>query len=133
MKFSNQGLTLWYGTPDAPAPMDNAEQPRQGNTIVVAVQPAAPGNRVDVKYRVDGGPVKAVPAARFRTDFAKRIDYFRATLPHFSTGDKVSYLPVVNGIAGRVPGGDMSHVFPAVFRLGAQSMKYLRHTDPLVA
>ena len=59
MEYANQGLKLWYGTADAPAPLDDVIQPRRGNMVVVGVQPADPGLAVP-GGRLDQGE-RAVP------------------------------------------------------------------------
>jgi hypothetical protein len=117
VKFSNEGLTLWYGTPDAPAPADDVVQPRRGNAVVVGVKPASPTNAVQVRYRVDDGPLRSVSGARYKTDYAQGVDYFRALLPDFSNGSLVSYLPFASDAARTVPTGQALDVLPSFFRL----------------
>ena len=61
MRIENQGLSLWYGTPDAPGPGTvipaGAEVP-----ITVGMSPADASNKVDVRYRINGGAVESLSA-----------------------------------------------------------------------
>src|ERR1700722_9485707 len=65
VKLTNDGLSLWYGTPDAPAPGDGGIVPRSGASLVVGVHPANPTNAVRVQFRVDGGVSQIVPGREF--------------------------------------------------------------------
>ena len=80
--LAHDGLELWYGTPDAPAPEGTTEQ-RQGVSVTVGVRPANPSNAVRVRYRVDGRGVETVSAPLVVNDFQKRTQYFRAAFPTF--------------------------------------------------
>jgi hypothetical protein len=131
MECSNDGLTLWYDTPDAPV---------QGDSITVGVRPAAPGNAVNLRYRVDGGFVRTAAAAlltsglsgartrtRTRTPSPEPLagpeyeyeyehqmgrnlgaQYFRASLPAVPPGALVEVLPVLTcgGRQTPSPAGD---------------------------
>ena len=80
MKLTHDHLSLWYGTPDAPAPLD--EIVSSGNAFVtVGVHPGSPTNGVHVRYRVDGGFVQSVPARHLRTDYDRNSQYFIASFP----------------------------------------------------
>ena len=118
MRFNNQQLTLWYGTSDAPAPLDGKIEARRGVVVVVAVQPAHSCNAVTVRYCVDEGLVQTVRAVRVRTDVAQRVDYFRAVFPDFWTGDRVAYLPIVTCSGRTAPDPVMATTLPSAFRLG---------------
>ena len=80
MRIENQGLSLWYGTPDAPGPGTvipaGAEVP-----ITVGMSPADASNKVDVRYRINGGAVESLPAPWFRN--SGDAQYFTARLPPF--------------------------------------------------
>jgi Protein of unknown function (DUF3237) len=121
MEYANQGLKLWYGTADAPAPLDDVIQPRRGNMVVVGVQPADPLNAVTVEYRVDDGPIRALRAAKFKKDFLKNAEYFRAQLPDFWKGNRVAYLPVATCAQGRTPSLQGTKAFSSSFRLADQN------------
>jgi len=118
MRFSHELLTLWYGTDDAPAPLDDAVEARRGVAVTVAVQPPSPGNAVTVQYRVDEGPLQAVRAARLQTT-APGIEYHRATFPEFCSGERVSYLPIVTCSGRRAPDPETSATLGSSFRLGS--------------
>src|SRR4051794_16838125 len=121
MRFSHQQLSLWYGTADAPAPLDNTVQPRRGVSVTVAVQPASPCNTVSVRYRVDEGLFQSVRAARLQTDSLQCIDYFRATFPKFWTGERVSYVPILMCAGRVVPDPTTTTTFPSAFRLAEET------------
>src|SRR5262245_61580244 len=119
MRFSDQQLTLWYGTPDAPAPVDNAVEARRGVAVTVAVQPASLSNTVSVWYRIDDRLMQTIRAVRSKTDFPRNIDYFRATFPTFWSGERVTYLPVLT-CAGRTVPDPTTTTFSSSFRLGGE-------------
>lgn len=117
MNLTHEGLSLWYGTPDAPAPGDAGPAPRQGASLVVGAHPAHPTNTVSVRYRVDGGLARTAPGRELRTDFARQVQYFVVDFPPFPTGEVVEYSPVL-GCGGRqVPPDHIASRFPSQFRL----------------
>lgn len=117
MNFSNDGLTLWYGTPDAPAPGDAGPVPRRGVSLTVGVHPANPSNTVLVTYRVDGGLARTVPGSLLRTDYERKNQYFIVRFPDLPSGTQVAY-SVVAGCAGRqVPAHAVASQFPSSFTL----------------
>jgi hypothetical protein len=92
MERSNDGLTLWYDTPDAPV---------GPGSITVGVRPANPTNAVSIRYRVDGGFIRstaATPLPGTGTD-----QYFRAPLPEAPDGAMVELLPVLTSGGRQVP------------------------------
>jgi hypothetical protein len=86
MECSHDGLTLWYGTADAPA---------QAGSITVGVRPASPGNAVNLRYRIDGGFVRNAAAAPLPALGPGGHQYFRAILPDAPPGALVEVLPVL--------------------------------------
>jgi hypothetical protein len=122
MEYTNQGLKLWYGTPDAPAPLDGVVQPRRGNMVVVGVQPVDPRNAVTVQYRVDDGPIRIVLAVKFKKDFIRNAEYFRAQLPDFWKGNVVNYLPVATCANRGTPSADCTRTLSSSFRLADQNI-----------
>lgn len=116
MKFSGEGLSLWYGTPDAPAPLDDIVS-RAEATVVVGVHPANPTNSVHVRYRVDGGIVQSAPGRELRTDYAKETQYYLVTFPPLVTGDVVEYCPVFKSAGRQVPSSAIAERFPSKFLL----------------
>jgi hypothetical protein len=117
VNLTNDGLTLWYGTPDAPAPGDDGVVPRRGASLVVGVQPANPTNSVLVRFRVDGGTVQSVPGREIRTDYARQAQYFAVAFPAFPTGEVVEYAPILSCGGRQVPRPDIATRFPSKFRL----------------
>jgi hypothetical protein len=116
MRLSHDGLTLWYGTEDAPAPED-VEVGRSGVAVTVGVSPANPSNAVSIQYRVDGGPLRTLPARLVRTDYPRATQYFRATFPDFWSGERVAYSPLLTSAGRRVPGPG-ADALGSSFRLG---------------
>lgn len=129
MEYTNKGLTLWYGTLDAPAPLDGVVQPRQGNTVVVGVQPTGPLNAVTVYYRVDDGPVRTVHAVKFKEDFNRKAEYFRARLPDFWRGNVVTYWPVATSAKRSTPFADFTRTLSSSFRLSDQQNSIASHNQ----
>jgi hypothetical protein len=121
VRFTNQQLTLWYGTADAPAPLEG-ESERRRVSVTVAVQPPNPSNAVTVRYSVDRGLVQTVRAARMRTDYGQRIEYHRATFPDFRTGDRVDYLPILTCSGRSAPDPETARTFPSSFRLACEPL-----------
>jgi hypothetical protein len=115
VNFSNEGLSLWYATPDAPAPIDELV-PRDGAAITVGVRPANPTNAVHVRYRVDGRIVQTAPGREIQTDYARDAQYFYVKLPPL-TGKVVEYCPVLSSAGRQVPGPALDRQFPSKFRL----------------
>jgi hypothetical protein len=122
MEYTNQGLKWWYGTPDAPAPLDGVVQPRRGNTVVVGVQPTDPLNVVTVHYRVDEGPLRTVRAIRFKEDLTRKTEYFRAHLPDFWRGNVVTYLPMATSAYRTTPFMDSIRTLSSSFRLADRNI-----------
>jgi hypothetical protein len=122
VKLSHDGLDLWYGTPDAPAPLD-AVVPRSQASLVVGVHPANPTNGVVVHYRVDGGIVQDVPGRELRTDFDRQTQYFGVTFPTFYTGDLVEYSPVFSCSGRQVPATQVASRFQSKFRLAPKDSR----------
>lgn len=130
MRFSHQLLTLWYGTSDAPAPIDGAVTPRHRASALVAVQPPHPENVVTVHYRVDAGRLQSVRAVRVGSPPPGRVEYHRVTFPDFWNGERVDYLPVLHCAGRQVPDIATASTLPSSFRL-AQSRPHV--LTPLLA
>jgi hypothetical protein len=102
MILTNDGLTLWYGTADAPAP--TREVPWSGSVpLVIGVRPISPANFVDVRYRVDDGPLRMLSARELRSDEKEDAQYFRAVLPLPEGAKRLDYCPVAHSGGIQVP------------------------------
>ncbi|HEX2881280.1 MAG TPA: DUF3237 domain-containing protein [Polyangiaceae bacterium] len=117
MRFSHQQLTLWYGTPDAPAPIDSVLSAGQPALITVAVQPPGPSNSVTVHYRIDGGATQYAPAVRQSSDLQQGVEYYRAQLTNLKAGSHVSYLPVLRCAGRCAPDAATTLTFASSFRV----------------
>lgn len=120
MNLTHEGLTLWYGTPDALAPDEDAIMPRRGTSLVIGVRPSSPANSVAVRYRVDGGQAQTIPGRELRTDYQRQAQYFGVSFPPFPTGSVVEYAPVLSNAGRQVPAPHMADRFPSRFRLIAR-------------
>jgi uncharacterized protein (UPF0264 family) len=102
MQFEQDGLTLWFGTPDAPAP--EATIPAGVSPyITIGVKPQDAGHQVSVAFRVNGGQLQTLSAGWIRSDFTGLAQYFRAQFPAFSAGDRIEYTPVCVSGVRKVP------------------------------
>lgn len=119
MNLTNDGLTLWFGTPDAPAPFEGEMVPRDGVSLVVGVHPRNPVNSVVVHYRRDGGFVESVAGREIRADYARNFQYFAVVFPRFVTGQLVEYTPVVSCAGRQAPAPQRVERFRSFFRLEA--------------
>jgi hypothetical protein len=121
MRYSEDGLLLWYGTGDAPAPMGTIEVARGSEqaqvSVTVGMQPPSASNSVQVTYRVNGGAAATVTAALLAHDPHQQAQYFRAQLPAFRVGDQVEYLAVGRAPGHQVPGPQQAGQFAASFRV----------------
>lgn len=101
MELNDFGLTVWYGTSDAPAPPEQAsgDSPL---SITVGVRPAHPANAVDVAYRVNQGPDLQMHTTLARTDYSKNQQLFRADFPPIPAGTNVEYAPVARHAGRRI-------------------------------
>ena len=114
-RYTQNGLTLWYGTEDAPAPLQG-ETPRGDVAITIAVQPPHPSNRVVIRYRIAGGAVKTLSAILTSTDYAGATQYFRAVFTDLPSGAAVHYSPVVMCGGRQAPDVATAATLPASFR-----------------
>jgi hypothetical protein len=117
VNLTHEGLSLWYGTPDAPAPGDLGLVPRRGASLVVGVHPANPTNTLTVRYRVDGGREQSVAGREIRTDSDRQTQYFGVTFPELPSGKLVEYLPVLGSAGRQVPPPGFGGQFPSKFFL----------------
>lgn len=105
VRMEHEGIALWYGTPDAPAPATLQEA--ASAQVVVGVQGAKPGSAVQVRYRMDGGADRTLSALLIRADQTRNTQYFRARFPGLRPGQLIEYEPllVCAGALDRAPLG----------------------------
>jgi hypothetical protein len=105
MRFENDGMVLWYGTLDAPAPTDTVSAEDSSHQaivgITVAVQPASASNSVIVRFSVNEGPPQTVTAAFLQHSVFQKAQYFAATFPTLQVADKIDYIAVCKCPDGR--------------------------------
>src|SRR3989442_549156 len=132
MRFEQNGMSLWYGTPDAPAP-DDAVQSGAGITITIGVQPVDASNKVEVHYRINQGPVCTLSAEFLRTDVLARAQYFKARFPKFQPSDTVEYLVGCRCAGRQVPRADEQNQFASSFRITGPSLPPATNLTPEIA
>jgi Protein of unknown function (DUF3237) len=102
IRLENEGLMLWYGEDDTPAP--NLIEPLGCKALVTfGVYPASSSNIGGVKYRLDGGLIQTLSAVLIHTDYSQARQYFCSTFPVFQNGNKVEYQPIVRCAGRQVP------------------------------
>ncbi|HMQ59828.1 MAG TPA: neuraminidase-like domain-containing protein, partial [Flavilitoribacter sp.] len=102
MKIKKNGISLWYGTEDAPAPrgMVSVDKPIE---IMVAVKPADLTNQVFIFFMVNDQPQEPVAASFYRNNQLGNVQYFRAELPPLKAGDQVYYGALCHSRGLQVP------------------------------
>ena len=116
----HQGLSLWYGGTDTPAP--RGEQPRQGAAVVVGVAPANPCNAVSIRYRVDGGVIRTLPAGELLRERRPDGQRFRAIFPTLPAGSTVEYQAVLTSAGRQLPPPGQVGPLPASFRVAGDTL-----------
>jgi Acetoacetate decarboxylase (ADC) len=86
MRFERDGITWWYGTPDAPAPRDVVLSGSEVR-IRIGIQSSEEAD-VGVAYRVNGGPAKTLSAQPIS---GGNGTYYEASLGAFWPGEIVDY------------------------------------------
>jgi hypothetical protein len=121
MRFQNEGMVLWYGTPDAPAPSGDVAIPpgsRQAIvTMTVALQPPSGSNSVRVRYRVNGGSPLTLHAALQREDLVIKAQYYSVKFPPFQAGDKIDYVVIGSAPGKQVPSAAEATTLPSSFQI----------------
>lgn len=129
MKLTNDGLTLWYATPDAPGPFED-DASRAGSFLTVGVKPPSPSNTVLVHYRIDGGAPRMFPVPEVGTDYDRRVQYFRARFPPMPHGRVVEYCPVVSCGGRQAPAPSTTWSYPSRFTLTDRPLPLSGLADP---
>lgn len=102
MHFEHDGMSLWYGLFDTPAP-SGAVHAGSDITVTIAVKPADASNKVNLLYRIGQNPVGTVAAKWLRHDLSKEVQYFKARFPALRVGDTVDYTVVCRCAGRQVP------------------------------
>jgi hypothetical protein len=126
VQFNHEGLTLWYGTEDTPAPQGK-DVIGQGTCITVGVSPINSSNQVVVHYCVDGGTAQTLSAILVQTDHRQGKQYFRATFPDFWSGERVAYRAVLSCAGRQVPDIETARRYTESFAL-ARSTSHRSHS-----
>jgi hypothetical protein len=124
MRFDNDGITLWYGTPDTPAPPDRVGVP-PGNpanvSITVGVQPPSASNAVVIRFSVNGGATQEVKASLLHHDVAQKSQYFLARFPALEAGDQVAYTPICRCPGKQAPAANQADTFVGSFQVVSEA------------
>ena len=120
MRYQNDGITLWYGTPDTPAP-ENTIPLTPETRITIGIQPPAPNNRVEIRYRVNSGNPIILPAVTLRTIPSTNTQYFRAIFPIFQVGDRIDYTVICRSAGRQVPSSTEAQQWLTTFTLEENS------------
>ena len=135
MRYDQNGLSLWYGTPDAPAPEGDVLAAANGRVtglaVTVAVHPIGARNTVEVRYRVNGGGGLKLQAPLAHIDVRSNAQYFIAHLPEFRVGDRIDYIGVTSWPGGQVPTPDVASTFPSSFRVVAAGQASTANPGPI--
>lgn len=116
MQFEYQGMSLWYGTPDASVP---GETVLAGTEVAIAigVRPIDASHRVELLYRINQGSIETVVAKWQRNQTASNSQYFKARLPGFQAGDTVEYRVICRCAGRQVPSPEEAEHFTGSFRV----------------
>jgi hypothetical protein len=137
MRYYNDGMTLWYGTLDAPVPSERVEQGREIE-FTVGIQPIDASNKVQIVYRINNGPIeKPIVATFLRTDYAGKIQYFLARFPEdvrsrLRPGDLVEFSAVCDCAGRKVPSSQDARTFVSSFRIIGPEARPTRNPEPRV-
>ena len=125
MRFDRDGMSLWFATSDTPAP-EGTVADGANISLTVGVQPLDASNQVEVLYRLDGGPVQALPANWFRNDIVRKVQYFRAQFPTLRAGDKVEYSAICHCAGRQIPSAADAERLASSFRIAGGEKPALR-------
>jgi hypothetical protein len=115
MHHEHQGMRLWIAPNEHLA--GGTIEPGSDVNLTVGVEPADASNRVQIRYRVNGGPARAIAAEPIR--HTGNAQYFRAQLPcaALCDGDTVEYAAVCQCAGRQVPSTDEVERFTSSIRI----------------
>jgi hypothetical protein len=117
MRVSQRGVSVWYGTLDAPAP--SGVVAAGGDTsVTVGLEPPDPAANITVLYRINHGPPHFATAQPTHPDHPGK-QYFKAELTGFKNGDKVEYVAVYRSHGRQIPSTQEAEGHVATFTVGA--------------
>lgn len=119
MQVTQGGVSVWHGTPDAPAP--SGVVAAGGDTsVTVGIQPPDHAASITVLYRINHGAPLTVAAQPTHHDTSGK-QYFQAHLTGFKAGDKVEYVPIYRSGTRQIPSNQEAESHVATFILGPES------------
>jgi len=101
VRVSQGGVSVWYGTPDAPAP-SGVVAAGGDSSVTIGIEPPDPGATITVLYRINHGPPYTVAAQPTDHDYPGK-QYFKAQLDGFTSGDKVEYVAIYRSQGLQIP------------------------------
>jgi hypothetical protein len=115
MPYEHDGMRLWV-EPDQRLASGAIELGSDVN-LTIGVEPADASNRVQVIYRVNGGPATAIAAEPVR--HVGNMQYFKAQLPcaALCSGDTVDYSAVCQCAGRQVPSAPEAERFASSFKV----------------
>lgn len=122
MRASNQGVSVWFGTPDAPAP--SGVVAAGGDTaITVGLEPPDPAANITILYRINHGAPHTV-TAHPKPQHVTGKQYFGAQLTGFKEGDKVEYVAIYRSGVRQIPSNQEAESHVASFTLGGATASH---------
>jgi hypothetical protein len=122
MRFNHDGMSLWYGTEDAPSPGETIQEGKPIE-ITIGVQPPDASNRVQLFYRLNNGPIEKPLEARFsHGDSSGNIQYFLVRFPseviaRLHDGDLVQFTVICTCAGRQVPSPNDAKQLVSSFRI----------------
>jgi len=115
MWLTQGGVSLWYGTPDAPAP-SGVVAAGSDTSVTIGLHPPDPAANITVLHRFNHGAPHTVTAQPTHHDAAGN-QYFRAHLTGFKAGDKVEYVAIYRSGRRQVPSNEEAESHVVTFTL----------------
>ena len=115
MHHEHDGMRLWIAPDERIA--GGAIEPGSDVNLTVGVEPADASNRVQVQYRVNGGPAATIAAGPVR--HVGNAQHFKAQLPcaALCDGDTVEYSAVCQCAGRQVPSPAEAEEYASSFRV----------------
>lgn len=119
MQVNQGGVSVWYGTPDAPAPAGVISG--GGDTsVTIGIEPPNTAAEITVLYRINhGAPHTAVAHPNHQGPAGKQ--YYRALLTGFKEGDKVEYVALYRAGGHQIPSTPEAESHVVSFTVGPAS------------